>query len=294
MNNNTLETEKRKREVEEAAIIASLGGYNDAEDKEIEGVYNRYINLEIDANQCTEFVFEIIKKNNLTELNKHNEKKDIIISELDAFRSKMKEELRDSYTYPDNNILINKFSIKDYSLLDRVEWDISKIKIFNIKNIEFGDFNESYVKNVHKYLFEDLYDFAGDFRTIQIFKPEKELGGISFRYANPSIIETELRGACNFYSRLRPSTFKSDQIKSLGKLSSVIWAIHPFREGNTRVVMCVAKYYAKVLDLEFSVLPLKENPMKFRDALLLNYLGEYSEPEKLRDILEKCVETGER
>ena len=213
--------------------------------------------------------------------------------EIESYRKKMKEELRDPYVYEGTNVLINKFNIKSNKELSIVETAISKNKLSTIEKVDLSKESKSYVKDIHKHLFEDIYPFAGEYRTVQIDKAEKELGGDSFRYTEPHNISKEVEKVCKFYNKLQTSRFKDDKMKAVGKFASTIWAIHPFREGNTRVAMCVATNYARSIGLIFSATPIKENPKEFRDALLLNSLGEYSEPEKLRDIIKKCVEAGE-
>lgn len=275
-----LEKKKRKIEVDEAETISRLGGYTGEMPKEIKNILRRYIDCEITAKERDNLTNEYIK----------NKYPKYIPSEDDWMANKKIKE--DPYLYPETEVLKNKLEIKNNDDLARIELILVNNKLLNIKNKDFGKIDEDYVNRIHKYLFNEIYHFAGENRIIEIYKSEKELGGDSFRYTEPHNIAKELKEVCDFYGKLKVSEFKEDKVKSVSKFAAKVWAIHSFREGNTRTVMCVAQDYAKKLGLEFNAEPIKENPMKFRDALLLHSLGEYAEPEKLRNIIKKCVDSG--
>ena len=66
--------------------------------------------------------------------------------------------------YKNTNCLINKLGITDDKQLSRVESDITYRKTLNLeKNPIQGNFDTAHYKAVHKYLFDDLYDWAGCF-----------------------------------------------------------------------------------------------------------------------------------
>lgn len=79
----------------------------------------------------------------------------------------------DPYLYPNTNVLINKFDIQDAKRLSEVENDLVYIKLFEVDDfMQDLSFDTAGLKALHHYLFEDIYDWAGDFRTINIFKIE--------------------------------------------------------------------------------------------------------------------------
>lgn len=118
--------------------------------------------------------------------------------------------------------LDNKLGILDSSELAREEEKISKkkaIKLFetgNLDNLEAGTF-DTLVK-IHTYLFEDIYDFAGKIRNVNIAK-----GG--FRFAPLMYLETALSNI----DKMPQSTF--DEIVEKYVEMNIA---HPFREGNGR------------------------------------------------------------
>lgn len=84
----------------------------------------------------------------------------------------------DPYVY-DNGTLINKLGIKDYEELRQAEADIGLLKLIDIDLIEHNNFDVSLIKNIHKHIFEDIYDWAGEFRMVPIVKEELLLPGYS-------------------------------------------------------------------------------------------------------------------
>ena len=118
--------------------------------------------------------------------------------------------------------LKNKFGITDSSELARVEGKISKKKAVELfeKNLldtfEVGTFRG--LAQIHKYLFDDIYDFAGQVRTVNMAKG-------NFRFASVMYLEEALKQI----GKMPQSTF--DEI--IEKYVEMNIA-HPFREGNGR------------------------------------------------------------
>ena len=119
-------------------------------------------------------------------------------------------------------ILDNKLNIKDSAELAREEERISKKKALELfeKNIldafEIGTFKG--LCDIHKYLFSDIYPFAGQLRTVNIANG-------NFRFAPLMYLEAALESIDN----MPQSTF--DEI--IEKYVEMNIA-HPFREGNAR------------------------------------------------------------
>lgn len=118
--------------------------------------------------------------------------------------------------------LENKLNISESSELARVEEKLSKQKALELfendalNKIEVGTF--SGLSLIHKYLFEDIYEFAGKIRTVNIAKG-------NFRFAPVMYLEASLK----HIDEMPQSTF--DEI--IEKYVEMNIA-HPFREGNGR------------------------------------------------------------
>lgn len=118
--------------------------------------------------------------------------------------------------------LANKLGITNSAELAREEERISKKKALELfetgmlDKLEAGKF--SALKVIHKYLFEDIYDFAGELRTVNISKG-------NFRFAPLMYLEVSLGNI----DKMPQSTF--DEIVEKYVEMNIA---HPFREGNGR------------------------------------------------------------
>lgn len=118
--------------------------------------------------------------------------------------------------------LENKLAITDSAELARMEEKISKkkaVELFEsgfLNTLEAGKFSS--LAAIHKYLFDEIYDFAGKLRTVNISKG-------NFRFAPLMYLEAALESI----DKMPQSTF--DEI--IEKYVEMNIA-HPFREGNGR------------------------------------------------------------
>lgn len=119
-------------------------------------------------------------------------------------------------------VLENKLGLENSADLAREEERISKKKALELfekgllDTLEPGRF--SALKTIHKYLFEDIYDFAGEIRKVNISKG-------NFRFAPLMYLETALDNI----DKMPQSTF--DEIVEKYVEMNIA---HPFREGNGR------------------------------------------------------------
>ena len=71
-----------------------------------------------------------------------------------------------NYCYSNSNILINKLNIKDNKKLQIYEAKITAAKLLSLRQKGIiGNFDSAHLCSIHKYLFEDIYPFAGKFRN---------------------------------------------------------------------------------------------------------------------------------
>ena len=75
------------------------------------------------------------------------------------------------YCYPDSDVLKNKLNIKDGDDLKRAEEEITSLKQYMLLEAPIsGRFTKTQLMNIHRFLFEDIYPFAGYIRREQISK----------------------------------------------------------------------------------------------------------------------------
>ncbi len=136
----------------------------------------------------------------------------------------------DPYLYPGTDVLRNRFDVRDSILLAQMEADATALRLAQLKRSPTrGKFDVAHVKAVHKYIFQDIFPWAGEFRTVNISKGGHLFGMCAFVESALNDLLARLPKE-NHLKNLDPSAFAS----RAGFYLSEINAIHPFREGNGR------------------------------------------------------------
>lgn len=201
--------------------------------------------------------------------------------------------MKDPYIY-ENGVLINNFSIKDYETLKKYEQDIVNIKFIKIEEQNFGENNIETLKKIHKYLFEDLYPWAGEFRTIPIEKSEPILGGDTIRYSMPKDIEKNIKSILKKMNNIKWNQLSiDDKAKEFAEDIAKLWKTHAFRDGNTRTIVTFADKFSRDNNFELDLSIIKENSTYFRNYLVKATDGQYAEIGYLERMLKACIESGE-
>lgn len=145
------------------------------------------------------------------------------------------------YCYPNSNVLKNKLNITDNSVLKTAEEEITLIKQMELlKNPIKGNFTKAHLMNIHKFIFEDIYSFAGKLRREQISKADT-------MFYPPNLIDRELD---KVFTKIKEKNMlrESDEEKVFDNLAYVMAElniIHPFREGNGRSIREFIRLMAK-------------------------------------------------
>ena len=101
--------------------------------------------------------------------------------------------MSDPYLDPQSGILRNKFGLNDQASLDRAEANAVALRSILLEGSPLkGDFDSQHLKQIHEYLFQDVYEWAGQFRTIAMVKADYVDGGRVTRFTSPHLIESEL------------------------------------------------------------------------------------------------------
>ena len=136
----------------------------------------------------------------------------------------------DTYCYPGSNVLRNKMGITNSTRLATIEGTISVLKMAELDEFPLqATFDTHHLKEIHRHIFEDIYDWAGEFRTVEISK------GIPFCFC--ANIQTQLD---RLFDSLREERYlrgiddRSLYVSRLAYYLGELNAIHPFREGNGR------------------------------------------------------------
>ena len=137
----------------------------------------------------------------------------------------------DSYMYPESNTLKNKLGITDHDELAEAEARISFERIMELElNPIEGNFDEDHLRSIHKYIFKEVYDWAGEYRIILMQKP-------GCLFAPPEYIEYLLKEELISLNNDLPIVNDDFYTASLLAHHYIkLQHIHPFREGNSRTL----------------------------------------------------------
>lgn len=189
----------------------------------------------------------------------------------------MYENFSDPYCYPGTTVLRNLAGIQNQAALEAFEHEAMLQR--SEEPLPSGRFSLSHYQALHHHLFQDVYRWAGKFRTVRIGK-----NGSVFCY--PENSRSEMR---RLFEELR----KSDFLKGLGQ-GAFSWraahflaelnAIHPFREGNGRTQLAffavLAAKAAHPIDLD------KLDPDEMLLAMIESFNGDET---SLRRVIDKLI-----
>jgi cell filamentation protein len=144
----------------------------------------------------------------------------------------------DPYLYPGASVLKNLRGLTDSGPLARFEARRTHRRIAElidtpvpglVPRLVPGSFDLAHLKAIHRYIFQDVYEWAGQFRTVNISKGGHLFGVAAF--LEPALRQTvEKLAAENYLVDLDAALFAGRAAYFLGELN----AAHPFREGNGR------------------------------------------------------------
>ena len=77
------------------------------------------------------------------------------------------------YCYKGTDVLINKLNVTNEEDLFNLERELVSLRIYELNEKPLkGNFDFDYLKSIHKYLFQDVYRWAGDIRNCNIAKQD--------------------------------------------------------------------------------------------------------------------------
>ncbi|MDR1851027.1 MAG: Fic family protein [Mycoplasmataceae bacterium] len=137
-----------------------------------------------------------------------------------------------------------------------------------------NSYDLKYLCHIHKYLFSDIFDWAGELRKVDISKG-------STKFANFQYIESSWNDYVS--NKIKNLNNSNDKIYTLAEILSEINIIHPFREGNGRVVRIFITQLAKTvgINLNWNLVTEEEN----LNASILSIAN----PEPMARLLKKCI-----
>jgi len=172
----------------------------------------------------------------------------------------------DPYAYPGTSVLQNRLDIRDNGILEAFEIEISTLRAE--EPLPHGTFDPAHYCSIHHHLFQDVYEWAGQYRTVRTSK-----GGNAFCYpenipAQMDALFRSIRGGEAFVEAGR-SEFLKEATRFLGELN----AIHPFREGNGRAQLAFLGLIGATAGHPFAFEQIDRNA--FLQAMIESFLGRF-------------------
>jgi len=184
----------------------------------------------------------------------------------------------DPYCYPDSEVLCNILNIEDSVELEKAEGELTELAALQI-DLKPPPYDLHYLKSIHQQLFEDLYEWAGELRAVDLAKG-------STRFCNYTRIKSEadkqfkaLSKADNYvnYERIK-------LVKAVAELYIEINMLHPFREGNGRAQRILFEHIVINCGFEFDLKDITQS--EWIDA---NIAGVSCNYVPMAQLFEQCI-----
>lgn len=154
------------------------------------------------------------------------------------------------FCYENTDVLINKLDIKDPIKLKNIEIEKTAYKLSLLNLGDYSSINQTWdVKHylsIHKFLFDELYSFAGNYREEDISKScEPYSNDYTFFCPKEKIgkeLQRTLRNMEDIYIMVNS---REKLVLFLSKFFLDLNIIHPFREGNGRTMREFLREYVE-------------------------------------------------
>ena len=168
---------------------------------------------------------------------------------------------------------LSQYHSKTQTADRQAEADFSATKISQLLSLRSFALSVPTLIAFHAQIFKDIVGFThpvGELRTAHIIKPEEVLDYHSVDYTPPEFIQHSLD---YLFAQEQKKDYRqlvtADRVASIQRFISDVWAVHPFREGNTRTIAAFTIAYLGSLGSVASNEPFYHHARYFRDALVL-------------------------
>ena len=183
----------------------------------------------------------------------------------------------DPACYPGTNVLRNLPDLQSEAEL--IAFEVEAVGSRSIEGPPQGNFDPAHYRALHHHLFQDVYQWAGEYRDIRTAK-----GGSVFCYPENIQKEMEKQFAKLNDPAFLPGAEMEDFVAVTADFLGELNAIHPFREGNGRTQL----YFVRLLGLRAGH-PFRSEAVE-PDAFLLAMIESYyGRTEALVDELERML-----
>lgn len=179
------------------------------------------------------------------------------------------------YCYPGTYVLKNKLNILDQNELKIAEREITALRTAQALTTRIeGNFDFKHLAQIHRFLFGDIYEWAGTIRTVNISK------GNQFclcQFIQEQMDEVFKKLKKEYY--LIDCNDKNEVAKRLAYYLGEINSIHPFREGNGRAQRMFVEHLAAYLGYRLDFMKISSHEML--EASARSFMSDYTLMEEL-------------
>ncbi|MBP5122887.1 putative adenosine monophosphate-protein transferase Fic [Pseudomonas protegens] len=185
---------------------------------------------------------------------------------------------QDPCCYPNSAVLRNKLGIRNDLSLSTAEQLFSTLAA---ESLEFSPppYDLNYLKSIHLTLFADLYDWAGELRTVGISKQDT-------RFCQPAYMEKEagkifkIMAAANWFDGMQ----RTELIAAVAQAYSELNVVHPFRDGNGRAQRILFEHLIMNAGFEISWWGIESD-----EWILANIAAYNGHLEPMEQVFQRCI-----
>jgi cell filamentation protein len=173
----------------------------------------------------------------------------------------------DPYVYKGTTVLKNRLGIRDQGTLEAFEVEMSTLRAE--EPLPIGRFDAAHYRKIHRFLFRDVYQWAGCYRTVRIAKGQNV-------FCYPEHISVQMNKLFEGLSHgelLRTNEFPLFAQRAASFLGTLN-AIHPFREGNGRTQLAFLGLLAVQFDHPLRLDRIKQET--FLPAMIASFANNLS------------------
>lgn len=184
------------------------------------------------------------------------------------------------YCYPSTTVLKNKLNIRNQNALWQAESDIAFVSLLELElNPIVGNFDKKHLFAIHYFVFRDFYEFAGQLRKEDISKGTTKFCVYKF-------IDSQLDELFGTIREMKIENNAKSVVAFLSYLMAELNIIHPFREGNGRVIREFTREFA--LHLGYSIYWERLNKTELIEAMIKSVYDTSDLKLCLKKAIKKC------
>jgi cell filamentation protein len=175
----------------------------------------------------------------------------------------------DFYFDTKHGVLKNKLNIIDYEKSKEAERYYFEVGFKKLKRKKDFSAGPEYMCHVHNVLYNPMYTWAGQYRLIDMERPELTLKGLSLQYESYLEIDNSVKNVFKEMKDIRLKDLSMDEkLDHIVTMLISLWHIHPFRDCNTRSLIAFIYQYCSSDSLSLNSNLLIKNLDYFRTSLV--------------------------